>query len=230
MEKIYLPNPAPLIFPNRTRFTHLYPAAAETIGRDLPVSYLEFGVFKGNSIIKMASIFTNPGARFIGFDSFEGLPEAWRQKRAGFFSVEGQVPQTDDQRISFVKGYFQNTLPGFLENLRRNPAANAGPVLIHFDADLYSATLFLLGMLWQHIPEYYFIFDEFFSDEAVALHDFMLAYPVEIEYLAGVESNVGPRQPMQLFGRMKRIAFTLPAAESHAHEDDPAAVSVQPEA
>lgn len=211
MEKIYDPNPAPVIYPKHTRMSQLYPTVGRMIGEDAAVTYLEFGVWKGASIKKMASIFTNPTARFIGFDSFRGLPEAWGNMPAGQFSVEGEIPSTTDERISFVKGYFQNTLPGFLEDLRCGRSQPPpGPVLVHFDADLYSSTLFLLSMLWQHIADYYFIFDEFFDDEVIALHDFLSAYPMEIAFYAGAESHSGPLKPMQVFGHMKNIAFTLP--------------------
>jgi hypothetical protein len=40
-------------------------------------------------------------------------------------------------------------------------ARQTHPLPEHFDADLYSSTLFLLSSLWLHLPEYFFIFDEF---------------------------------------------------------------------
>jgi O-methyltransferase len=178
----------------------LYNVAAEMIG-NRAITYLEFGVFQGRSIKRIAERFPHPDARFIGFDSFEGLPEHWGGIRGlGHFSVDGAIPSVTDERISFVKGWFQDTLPDFLAS---HPPLT-GPVLVHYDADLYSATLFLLTTLWHHCPNYYFLCDEFYSDEAVAMHDFSLAYPVEIDFLA---STVDEERPLQTFGQLKNISY-----------------------
>jgi len=204
LDALYLPRPAPTVFPDKQRFTNLYPFMAETIGADVPITFLEFGVWRGASIKRMAELFTNPDARFIGFDSFEGLPEAWGIRPAGTFSVEGNQPQIADPRVSFVKGYFQNSLPGFLADY-----THRSPVLVNLDADLYSSTLFLLTTLWHHIPEYWFVFDEFPNDEAAAMYDFTAAYPVDFEFIACTSPGDGNALPQQLFGRMKRKPLTL---------------------
>jgi hypothetical protein len=204
MKSIYLPRPAPVKFPLEERIKGLYPFAAKTIGADAPLTYLEFGVFRGKSIRGMAEYFTSPEARFIGFDSFMGLPEDWAGREAGHFSTEGAPPKIADKRVSFVKGYFQNSFSDFIAGFKYR-----APVLVHFDADLYSSTLFLLTSLWHHIPEYYFIFDEFPSDEAIAMYDFTQAFPVEYEFFACTTGGKGRDTPQQLFGRMKRTALVL---------------------
>src|ERR1700751_1219420 len=48
-----------------------------TIGTNERILLLEFGVCNGYSIHQFASMNTNQSSKFIGFDSFEGLPEDW---------------------------------------------------------------------------------------------------------------------------------------------------------
>lgn len=196
---IYASRPAPNVVPRQAR-PELYDFAARTIG-DGAIRYLEFGVAGGKSMRLMTERFKNPEARFFGFDCFEGIPEAWQGKPAGTFSMNGKLPVIADERVSLIKGYFQDTLPDFISTLQ---CPVASPVLVHYDADLYSATLFILSTLWHHIPEYYFIFDEFMSDEIIALHDFAQAYPVEIEFLCRTDRD----HPPQIFGKLRRRAFS----------------------
>jgi tetratricopeptide (TPR) repeat protein len=202
-ERLYRPHPAQKIV---DQHADLYDVAGQTIGSEMPVTLLEFGVAHGKSMGMFVERFTNPNSRFVGFDSFVGLPEAWRMHQAGAFSNKGVPPAIADKRVSFVKGWFQNTVPSYLDCFKLDPAQT---YLIHFDADLYSSTLFLLSSLWPRIPEYYFIMDDFTQDDMSALFDFALAYPVEIEFLAQTRrgDGSGPPVPAQVFGRMRRIEF-----------------------
>ena len=154
---------------------------------------------------EIAGCFRNPLARFIGFDSFTGLPEAWLMHDRGAFSTNGVLPHFGDNRVEFVPGWFQNTVPDRLKTLGRPQ----GPILVHYDADLYSSTLFLLTTLWHYIPEYYFMMDDFFWEDATALHDFSRSYPIDVEFF--VERSGGGGHPNSVFGRLRRIPFVLPA-------------------
>jgi hypothetical protein len=108
-----------------------------------PIDYLEFGVSAGTSIRRWMNLNKDENSRFIGFDSFEGLPEAWgRESPKGAYSVGGRVPVTTDPRVSFVKGWFQNTVPGFLETF--SPRSQ---LLVHIDSDLYSSAAYVLAKL-----------------------------------------------------------------------------------
>jgi len=130
-----------------------------------PIDYLEFGVWQGDSIRQWASLNSHPETRLFGFDSFEGLPEDWdRSMSAGTFDVQGVLPKIDDKRVSFVKGWFQDTLPGFLAQYKRQDR-----LVVNIDADLHSSTLYCLVKLDPIItPGTIVIFDEFVS----ALHEF----------------------------------------------------------
>jgi hypothetical protein len=189
--------------PHDDGLREFYDFAGQTIGYRNPIRYLEFGVFQGRTLTQMRHIFSNAKSEFVGFDSFEGLPEDWYDFAQGKFSTEGALPYCDDGRVRFVKGWFQNTVPGYLAETRAQLEMDHRPTLIHYDADLYSSTLFILTCLWFNIPEYYFIFDEFFVDEVVALQDFTTAFPIKIEFFAKTGG------PMQVFGKLTRTEFTL---------------------
>ena len=56
----------------------MYSAVNERLG-NVGITFLEFGVWTGESLNAWTSINTNATSRFYGFDSFEGLPEDWAQ-------------------------------------------------------------------------------------------------------------------------------------------------------
>jgi O-methyltransferase len=147
----------------------LYVAISKMV--DEPIDYLEFGVWQGASIDAWRKLNGHPESRFVGFDTFEGLPEDWNSDHPkGTFSTQGAIPTIDDKRVSFVKGLFQHTLRPYLasNDLKRR-------LVINVDCDIYSATLFVLGTL-----DHYFasgtiiIFDDFYSmnDEFAAFVDY----------------------------------------------------------
>lgn len=124
-----------------------------------PVELLEFGVFDGTSL-RWWSTNLPPGSRLVGFDSFQGLPEDWNERNPrGMFDRGGIPPELDGEHIELVIGSFQETLPGFLH--RWQPAL---PVVVHLDADLYSSTAFVLGLLNGRLPSgTILVFDEFWD-------------------------------------------------------------------
>jgi hypothetical protein len=135
----------------------LYSLVSAELIAGRPFDYLEFGVFQGESIRKVSELNANPGCRFFGFDSFEGLPQDWQaDKKQGHFDVGGALPAVDDPRVGFVKGWFDQTLPPFL--LGYTPQDQ---LWIHIDADLYGSALCVLTYLNRHIrPGTVILFDE----------------------------------------------------------------------
>jgi O-methyltransferase len=149
----------------------------------MPIDYLEFGVHKGDSIVRWAELNRNPESRFFGFDSFEGLPEDYNPSyRRGTFDTGSAEPRINDPRVSFVKGWFQRTLPGFVDGF--TPRSR---LVVHNDSDLYSSTLFVLTEMDRFlVPGTIIIFDEFSSPlhEFRAFHDYLSAYMRESKALA----------------------------------------------
>jgi hypothetical protein len=147
----------------------LYAHVAETvIGCNIPIAFLEFGVYQGASLRAWTSLNRAAESEFIGFDSFEGLPEAWVNVSwtlpAGSFSTGGKPPTLDDQRVRFVNGRFQDTLPFFASQFSTDKQT-----VVHCDADLYTSTLYVLCKLDMLLkPGAIVIFDDFTS----MLHDF----------------------------------------------------------
>ena len=128
--------------------------ATQVTQRD--VLYMEFGVYQGDATRYWSKLLRNPRSKLHGFDSFEGLPENWLPQRPkGHFSLQGQVPQIDDPRVQFFPGWFEQTLPDYTL-----PAHDV--LILNFDADLYSSTIFVLDALERAIvPGTYIYFDEF---------------------------------------------------------------------
>jgi hypothetical protein len=142
----------------------------ESVGE--PLLYLEFGVFRGKSMRYWSGILSDPESRMVGFDSFEGLPETFDERlgySTGAFNVKGQLPDIDDPRVSFEKGWFEDTLPGFAVPEHR-------ALVIGLDADLYSSTILALRSLAEHIvPGVVIYFDDFsqIDHEPRAFADFI---------------------------------------------------------
>ncbi len=163
------------------------------------VSLLEFGVFEGYSIRTFSKLNTDASSRFFGFDSFIGLPENWTNSFGkGAFDVGGDIPQIDDDRVSFVKGWFQNTLPDFLQNFEVS-----GGLFVHYDADLHSATLYVMCELDRLKIPYIAVFDEFPGDEARALLDYVRMSGAQVEFLSKTSSPEG--YPLQVACRITPV-------------------------
>jgi O-methyltransferase len=158
-----------------------------------PIDYLEFGVHRGKSMREWSRLVPHPEARFVGFDSFEGLPEDWEQVGtrvdADVFDVGGRAPEIDDPRVSFETGWFQDTLPRFLDTF--DPQDQ---LVVNCDADIYSSTLYALTQCDRIlVPGTIVIFDEFASvlNEFSALADYCAAYRRDYEVIAHAQYFYG---------------------------------------
>ena len=184
-------HPAPFTDTADPAFRHskrygLYEHVLRTEGLDGPIRYLEFGVAGGESFRWWTGHNRDPGSTFVGFDTFTGLPEDWGVYREGTFDQRGAPPETDDPRVRFEAGLFQDTLSAFLER-----APLDGRKVIHLDADLYSSTLYVLTRLAPVLaPGDVLLFDEFGvpTHEFRAFTDFASAYRVRYAVLGAVNN------------------------------------------
>jgi hypothetical protein len=148
------------------------------VGGAARLTFVEFGVHAGYSIKYFAQKNSNKESAFVGLDSFEGLPEGWGGLAKGAFGTQGVLPQIDDSRVTFVKGWFQNTWGELVGKL-----SDIGSLIVHYDADLYSSTLFALTKIDSLKTPYIAIFDEFAGHEARALYNYLQSYSATVAFL-----------------------------------------------
>jgi O-methyltransferase len=166
--------------------TWLYRSVIEQEGLDeAPINYLEFGVYRGDSLRLWLAEISHPDSRFVGFDTFTGLPERWRPTEpAGHFNANGVVPDIKDPRCSFEVGLFQDTLPTFVGRTDLS-----GRLVVNLDADMFTSTVFALATLAPHLkPGSLIFFDEFSCplDEFRAFEQFVRSFRVKYEVIAAV--------------------------------------------
>jgi tetratricopeptide (TPR) repeat protein len=141
---------------------------------------LEFGVRFGASIRQISSLVEQ---EVHGFDSFEGLPEAWHHEPKGSYSTKGVVPSVQGN-VRLHIGWFEETLPNFIQ-------IHQGPVrFINFDCDTYNSTKTVLDFLSKQITQgTVMVFDEYIGnkswreDEFKAFQEAVIKYGWEYEYL-----------------------------------------------
>lgn len=141
---------------------------------------VELGVHHGVSLRWLRECRDGP---LHGFDSFDGLPEAWVGVPRGRFTTAGQTPI--DLCCQFWVGWFDEQLPRFVE---RHPEALA---LLHVDSDLYaSAVSGFTHLAPLLVPGTVIIFDEYLGhrtwrhDEFLAFSEACARYGWRFEHLA----------------------------------------------
>ncbi|MDU0290016.1 class I SAM-dependent methyltransferase [Saccharothrix longispora] len=128
-----------------------------------PGMALEFGVYTGTTLKMIAAALADN--QVYGFDSFVGLPEAWRTGfDAGAFGVE-ELPDVPGAEL--VAGWFDETLPGFM-------AEHPGEVaFLHVDCDLYSSTKTVLDLVGPRLRRgSVVLFDEYFNYQGWRDHEY----------------------------------------------------------
>ncbi|WP_147535410.1 class I SAM-dependent methyltransferase [Bacillus marasmi] len=142
--------------------------------------FIEFGVYKGETINFISS---KVEETVYGFDSFEGLPEDWRDGfPKGVFQL-GTLPSVN-YNVELINGWFEESLPKFTENHKNNCA------FIHIDCDLYTSTKTIFKFLKGKIQSgTVIVFDEYFNypnwknGEYKAFEEFIAESKSKFEYI-----------------------------------------------
>ena len=112
--------------------------------------WLEFGVWRGGTMRTISNYRRGHARRMnvkaglvYGFDSFAGLPVTWRKAFGpGRFALDGAKPPfPENDVVKWVKGWFNETLPPFLDE------HTAHVSLLHVDSDLYVSASIILTEL-----------------------------------------------------------------------------------
>ena len=77
--------------------------------------FYEFGVWRGEVFKYLIKTFK----KGYGFDTFEGLPEAWHNEKAGTYTSDGNIPKIKGGK--FIVGKFEDTLPSFSKKDQWHP-------------------------------------------------------------------------------------------------------------
>lgn len=148
---------------------------------------VEFGVYSGYSLAIIAEHMP-----VIGFDSFEGLPEDWREGfPKGAFDLTGEAALGMDllppAHAMIVPGWFADTAPTF-------PFPPLG--LVHIDCDLYSSTVTALEAVTPYVDaNTILVFDEYHSypgaedHEERAFIEWVVKHDVTVEQIARGQSE-----------------------------------------
>lgn len=166
---------------------------------NLPGDVLEFGVFKGASLIRIATfrnLLENDFSRkIVGFDIFGKFPLVDDELDNSFIKefeneagdgikikeLKKFIQTKNFQNIKLIKGDINETLSSFLEE---NPHLKIS--LLHLDVDVYKPTKHILENLYSRVVKGgVIIFDDYNAVHGVttAIDEFFLDKPETIEKL-----------------------------------------------
>ena len=154
--------------------------------------FLEFGVFRGDSINLFSEFLRKKNLTIYGFDSFDGLEEEWSMNEynpIGTFSLNKKKPKVSNN-VKLIVGKVQETLENFLKE-------NYGKKITfaHLDMDTYTPTKFTLEKIKPLLNKgSILLFDQFYGFPNWQDHEFKAFKEVfkegEYRYIAFCESEV----------------------------------------
>lgn len=177
--------------------------------RNVPGDIIEFGVFKGASLARLACFLelfhkqaSNTTKVIHAFDTFDHFPEAQYEPdhytRAQFIEAAGSqslsvaqlkhyfLPRFGEDTLHWVDGDILNTLTEFLA---RHPEKRFS--LINIDVDLYEPTQFILQHVYPRMNEGSIIMlddYQFFPGATKAIDDFADEHDLSIEKMPFCDS------------------------------------------
>ena len=167
---------------------------------NLPGQVMEFGVYKGASLIRFATfrdiLESSFSRKIIGFDAFGKFPRQKKKEDAKFirnFEEAGGygIPLEELKKVfahkslanyELIGGDIMKTLPLYL---KEHPELKIA--LLHIDVDVYKPTLFILKKLYDRVVRRgIIIFDDFSTvgGETKAVDEFLTGKKLLIEKLA----------------------------------------------
>lgn len=165
---------------------------------ELPGDVLEFGVYKGTSIVRLLSfrdLLENEASRKIfGFDVFGKFPEnlelesdkqfVQKFENAGGYGIrkkelEFHLDAKGFKNYELIEGDILQTIPEFIAKNRHRKIA-----LLHIDVDVYEPTKMILENLWDNVVKGGILMlddygtvegetkavDEFFKNRDIVIH------------------------------------------------------------
>jgi len=129
---------------------------------------LEFGTWQGLGMIYLSNIFDNYKMKYIGIDSFEGLPDSstiWTKESFNDTSEQNarknilQFGKVEPENLHLIKGWFDEPIVK-----KKLSTLSDNILLVHLDADLGSSTKVALdlieGFLALREKPLYLLFDD----------------------------------------------------------------------
>ncbi|GAA0104094.1 hypothetical protein UT300013_07160 [Paraclostridium sordellii] len=167
---------------------------------NIPGEILEFGVYKGASIIRFATyreLLENTYSRkIIGFDIFGEFPKTDNDDDNKFIqrfeeqggngiskeALEDFIKHKNINNIELIKGNIFDTLDEFLEKNKQIKIS-----LLHLDLDVYKPTKFILEKLYERmVPGGIIVFDDYGTVKGAtdAIDEFLKEKNKKIEKLS----------------------------------------------
>ena len=175
--------------------------------------HMQLGVRTGGSVNFLASL-TGNATRWDGFDSFAGMPtthglsSALSGWKAGRLTTHGTLPAVLPN-VALHKGWFNESVPPFLDAELRASNGSAAVAYLDMDADIYVSTHDVFEAVFSrcmHRNGTVITFDELFGTAAILAHEWRAllhaqrAYNFTFEFIsyALVPSSPFARASVQL--------------------------------